>query len=203
MIASGGLRERGKQRRAERILGAALELLREQPDQPLTVDRIAARAEVAPATVFNLVGTRDEIWAALAHRAFSDLEERAERLAEDPQDRARAAVDLVMRAVIADAPVFRALLSAWSESGKVLQHDLTDDLADCLAAAHPSSGVKTRRLATLVGAGLNGAVHQWASGLISDRELRARSRDLVDTAFVAARGACIDPEPPRWRLGAS
>ena len=40
-----GLRERGKLRRTERILDAALELLREDPNQNLTVDRISERAE--------------------------------------------------------------------------------------------------------------------------------------------------------------
>jgi AcrR family transcriptional regulator len=40
-----GSRERGKQRRIERILDAALELLREDPDENLTVERTAARAD--------------------------------------------------------------------------------------------------------------------------------------------------------------
>ena len=41
---SPGLRERGKRRRTERILDAALELLREDPEGNLTVERIADRA---------------------------------------------------------------------------------------------------------------------------------------------------------------
>src|SRR3954453_11381622 len=68
-----GLRERGKRRRTERILDAALELLREDPDQHLTVERIAERAEVAPMTVYNLVGTRDEMWRAVGARALPEL----------------------------------------------------------------------------------------------------------------------------------
>jgi AcrR family transcriptional regulator len=198
-----GLRERGKQRRIERILGAALELLRSEPDEPLTVERIAARAEVAPATVFNLVGTRERIWAALANRAFASLEEVSERTGGDPHERARAMADAVMKTVIADAAVFRALLSDWSQSGKVLDRDLTQDLVACLhEAGFTPPQVDVERLAALVGTGFNGACHQWAAGLISDRELRRRSRDLVDLAFVAARGAAADPDPP-WRLSRS
>ena len=69
-----GLRERGKLRRTERILDAALELLREDPNQNLTVDRISERAEVAPMTVYNLVGNRDEVWRAIADRGLKDLD---------------------------------------------------------------------------------------------------------------------------------
>lgn len=198
-----GLRERGKQRRSGRIVDAALELLREQPDRPLTVERIAERAEVAQATVFNLIGTRDHIWAALADRAFAGVDELTAEAADDPQGHAQAVVDAVMRTITADAAVFRALLSAWSQSGKVLDHDLTDDLVTCFeAAGFAADGIKVRRLAGLIAAGINGAVHQWAAGLITDRQLRTRSRDLVDLAFVAAQGAATDHEP-RWRLGPS
>jgi len=52
-----GLRERGKRRRTERILDAGLDLLREDPQGNLTVERIADRAEVSPMTVFNLWAT--------------------------------------------------------------------------------------------------------------------------------------------------
>jgi AcrR family transcriptional regulator len=63
-----GLRERGKRRRTDRILDAALTLLREDPGQNLTVERIAERAELAPMTVYNLVGTRDQKWTELVDR---------------------------------------------------------------------------------------------------------------------------------------
>jgi len=195
-----GLRERGKRRRVERILDAASELLRERPDEALTVDRIAERAEVAPATVFNLVGPREQIWAALADRVFGDLDAQPVP-ADDPQGRARAVVDGVMRRITADPAVVRALLAGWSQSGRVLHRDPTDIVLECLEAAERDGtvepGTDLRRLAQLVGAGLNGAVHQWAAGVISDRQLRARGVDLVDLAFVAARGPNV---PSRWRL---
>src|SRR5437899_11485027 len=111
--SSGGLRERGKQRRTERILDAALQLLREDPAQNLTIDRIAERAEVAPMTVYNLIGTRDQIWTALVDRALKDVDPHA-ITASDPQERARRIVDAYVRALRADAPVFTALLSGWS-----------------------------------------------------------------------------------------
>ena len=59
-------RERGKRRRTGEILTAARELLNELPAEEVTASRIAARAGVAPMTIFNLIGTRDDLWAAIA-----------------------------------------------------------------------------------------------------------------------------------------
>jgi AcrR family transcriptional regulator len=190
--ATVGLRERGKQRRIELILAAARELLRESPDQALTVDRIATRAEVSAPTVFNLIGRRERIWAAIADQALSDLDLGALRVIEDPQERARAIVDAVITMVCADAPVFRALLANWEQSARVISHDPTSELEACLAAAASRGsiigGTDLRRRAELISAGLIGLVHQWGAGLLRDRALHTRGRDLVDFAFDAARG---------------
>jgi AcrR family transcriptional regulator len=185
-----GLRERGKRQRTERILDAALELLREDPDQNLTVERIAARAEVAPMTVFNLVGNRDQMWTALADRALQDLDIRSISV-DDPQERARRIVDAVVRILRADAAVFRALLTGWSLSGRVLQHDPTNALLECLQEAAQAgqirSDVNMRRHAEVLAAALVGTIHQWTAGLISDRAFGARARAVVDILFAAAR----------------
>jgi AcrR family transcriptional regulator len=185
-----GLRERGKRQRIERILDAALALLREDPEQNLTVDRIAARAEVAPMTVFNLVGNRDQLWSALADRALQDLDIEAIS-AGDPQERARRIVDAVVRILCADAAVFRALLSGWSHGGNVLNHDPTEALIGCLREAADAgqigSGVNLRRHGEVMAAGLLGTIHQWTAGLLSDRAFRTRARAVVDVAFGAAR----------------
>src|SRR5256714_8663127 len=157
-----GLRERGKRRRTERILDAALELLREDPDQHLTVERIAERAEVAPMTVYNLVGTRDEMWRALADRALQDLDIASIR-ADDPQDRARKIVDAVVRVLSADAGVFRALLAGWSHSGRVLEHDPTVALIGCLEDAAAAGEIRSegnlRRHGEVIAAGRGGPIH--------------------------------------------
>lgn len=185
-----GLRERGKRRRTERILDAALALLREDPEQSLTVDRIAARAEVAPMTVFNLVGNRDQLWSALADRALQELNIHAIS-AGDPQERARRIVDAVVRILCADAAVFRALLSGWSHGGSVLNRDPTDALIGCLREAADAgqirSGVNLRRHGEVMAAGLLGTIHQWTAGLLGDRAFRTRARAVVDVAFAAAR----------------
>jgi AcrR family transcriptional regulator len=189
--AREGLRERTKKRRVEAILAAARELLRETAGPNLTVDRIAERAEVAPATVFNLVGTREQIWAALAERALGDLDLGSLGPADDPHQRARAIVDSITRSLCADPLVFRALFSGWAQSGRALAaRDPTNALVACLEDAADRGMIPPhlnhRRLGELVSSGLIGIMHQWAAGLMSDHGLRTRGRDLVDVAFAAA-----------------
>lgn len=184
-----GLRERGKRRRTERILDAGLELLRENPDEGLTLERIAARAEVAPMTVFNLIGNRDQLWSAMADRALEGLDVRSIS-ADDPQERAHRIVDAVVRILCADAAVFRALLRGWSLSGRVLERDPTNALIGCLQEAADAGNARSDVNLTLYGeviaAGLIGTIHQWTAGLIGDRAFLLRARAVIDVVFAAA-----------------
>jgi AcrR family transcriptional regulator len=186
-----GLRERGKQRRVAQILDAAQALLREEPERPLTVERIAGRAEVSAPTLFNLIGTREMIWAAIADRALGELDLGGLGRVADPQVRAQRIVGAVISMMCADAPVFRALLVNWRLSAQLVDNDPTRELLVCLREAERSGairqGVNLRRSAELISAGLIGIAHQWGAGLIGDDALRRRGRDLVDMAFAAAR----------------
>lgn len=185
-----GLRERKKRERTERILSAALDLLREDPDSQPTVERIATRADVAPMTVFNLVGNWDQIWGALADLALEGLDV-ASIQSDDPQERARRIVDAVVSTLVADPAVFRALLSRWSGAGSVLKHDPTDAFVSCLEEAARTgmfaAGVSSRRYGEVMAAGLLGTIQLWTAGLLSNRALRTRARELVDIVFAAAR----------------
>jgi AcrR family transcriptional regulator len=183
------LRERGKRRRTERILDAALEQLREDPDANLTVERIADRAEVSPMTVFNLVGNREQLWSAMADRALEGLDVES-ITADDPQERARRIVDAVVRILRSDAAVFRALLSGWSKGGHVLARDPTNALIECLQdaadAGHIRAEVNLRRYGEVMSAGLIGTIQQWTAGLLGDRAFGTRARAVVDVVFAAA-----------------
>ncbi len=175
-----GLRERGKRRRIVQILAAARVLLREAPTEELTVERIAARAELAPQTVYNLVGRREHIWSALADDALDGLDLPSFTSIPDAQARGAAIVRAVIDMVCSDAAVFRHLLAHWAQSALFIDHDPTAALTDCFELfgdPHP------RRTAELVGAGLIGILHQWAAELISDDGARERGRDLVSMAF--------------------
>lgn len=187
------LRERGKQQRAARIVGAMRTLLRERPDEAPRTETIAAVAEVSPATVFNLVGTRDRLWAALADELLAEAQAKVDELPADlgPQDRARAIVTTIAEILAADAPVYRAVLAHWRESAGLMQRRPSSALADCLEAARAAgliaADAEVERLARLVVTGCTGVAHEWAAEMISDRSLERRSREFVDLAFAAAR----------------
>lgn len=189
-LAPEGLRERQKRGRVERILKATRELIREQPGRAPTVEAIAERADVAPATVFNLVGPRERIWAALADAALADALGRiAEGSAEDPRDRARQIVATTLDVFLADAAVYRLVLSKWSASGKLLERDPTAELRACLrdgsGAGTLAAQIDVRALARHISTACTGAMHQWVAGTIDERELRRRCLVAVDVTFVA------------------
>ena len=189
--APAGLRERHKARRVRQILEATRSLLREQPDESPSVERIAARAEVAPATVFNLIGPRERIWAALADDLLGEVEHRMAAMPErDPFDRARSVVATSVDLICADGGVYRHVLSSWTRSGRLLRRDPIPHLIECLVAA---AEVRTLRqdidlvpLAEMVTTACTGAAHQWAADLIDDRTFRFRCLTAVDLVFAAA-----------------
>lgn len=201
-VAENG-RERGKRLRAQRIVSAARELIHEQPHESPTIPQVAARAGVAPMTIFNLIGTRDDLWAALADESLAGWQGAASNIV-DPQQRARKIVDEVLRIISDEAPVWRALISGWKDSGRVLEREPSHALVDCLqeaaAQGRIADGVDVRRLGAMIFSGLVGIVHQWAAGLIGERAMRRRARDLVDIAFAAGRP---DNTSPDWDLGPS
>jgi len=184
-----GLRERNKQRRIDAILTAALQLLREEPEQVLTVERISTRAGVAPMTVFNLIGTREQLFRAMADAALADLDLDAIRGC-DAHDRARRIVGQVVHVLHGDADVFRVLLSQWSYVGGSLEHDPTSVIIGCfregVASGSFAPGLDVQKYGEVISSGLVGAINQWTSGVLSDRRFLARALDVVDVAFAAA-----------------
>lgn len=69
-----GLRERHKDQRRRAIIEAATGLLRDRGLDGLSIPDIAARADVAPATVYNLIGGQNAIAAAILSDAIDDPE---------------------------------------------------------------------------------------------------------------------------------
>jgi AcrR family transcriptional regulator len=190
LAETAGLRELGKRRRTEQILAATRDLLREGPERPLAVERIAERAQVAPATVFNLVGTREQIWAALMDQATAAAQTRIDALPDlEPRERADRVVTEYVRAITSDAAVNRIALAHWAESGRLLRRDGTRDLVESLESAQAAGALRADadvgELGALVATGCTGALHQWAAGMIGNALLLKRCRAMVDLAFAA------------------
>lgn len=199
--SSESLRDRGKRHRRERILEAARALLREDSDRGFTIAQVAQRADVATATVANLIGYRDDIWAALANDALSAADFTAIQ-SPDYQARAWAIVDAIVNMIEADPEVFRALIRGWVHSAERVTHDPIGALVDCFEIAADrgelNAAMGSRRSGDLLASAIIGVMHQWAAGLFDTESMRARLRDLVDAAFGARR--IPDSELRTWRV---
>ena len=76
--------------RVDAILDAAVELLDDTGLDVVTTEAIAAKAGVAAATVYNLIGTRDDLLRSLVRRVVTDLVDAvAQATASDDKNRSR------------------------------------------------------------------------------------------------------------------
>ncbi|MFI6093222.1 TetR/AcrR family transcriptional regulator [Streptomyces sp. NPDC051218] len=189
---SGGLRQRRKALRRARILEAARELLRDRPDSVVSTERIAERADVAPATVYNLIGPRDKIWEALADGFMDELERRlmAPDLMALDGCGPREVVEATVQLFVSDPVVSRRMVREWAESGLVFGRSaltpLRRAMADAQAQGLLRGDIDTDALAAVVGASCMGALHQWVAALIDDDRFLARSLYALDVALAAA-----------------
>src|SRR5271154_2914528 len=188
---AGGLRERHKQERRERILEAIRELLRERPNETPTVERIAERADVSPATVFNLVGPREQQWAALSDALLRELDARVAGAADDdPREQALRIVGEAAELFIADAAVFRHLVGSWGHSGTLLHENPIPQLRAALRRGQETgmlrAGLHLDALAGHIATAAGGVLRNWAGGQISDAAFRTRVRFAVDVVFAAS-----------------
>ena len=188
---TAGLRERHKNQRRERILEAIRELLRECPDETPTVERIAELADLSPATVFNLVGRREQQWAALGDALLCELDARLAFAAnEDPREQARRIVGETAELFIADAAVFKHLVNSWWRSGSLVQENPIPKLRVALRRGQATGMLRPDlHVDALVGhiaTASGGALRQWAAGQISDAAFRKRVRFAVDVVFAAS-----------------
>jgi AcrR family transcriptional regulator len=185
--AEGGLHEQHKARRRARILDATRELLRDSPESVLSTERIAERAEVAPATVYNLIGPREKIWEALAAGFTDELERRLALLgAGDPREVVRSTV----RLFVEDPIVSRRMVREWAKSGLVLDRSPLTQLRRAMAEVQTQgvlrADIRTDALAAAVGTSCVGALHQWVAALIDDDRFLARALFALDVALAAA-----------------
>ncbi len=201
-----GLRERHKRQRRERILEAIRQLLRECPGELPTVERIAALADISPATVFNLVGPRDEQWAALGDALLRELDASlAVAGDEGPREQAHRIVAETAGLFIADEAVSKQLINSWGRSGELLKESPIPQLRAAFrrgqAAGLLRPDLHIEALVGHVATACGGALRQWAGGQISDAAFRTRARFAVDVAFAAgaSKDSAVELQAPLQR----
>lgn len=193
--APGGLRERNKAKRRNAVLDAALDLLDRADGSAVTTERIADAAEVAPATVYNLVGTREQLLVALLDRLIARLV--ADALETTPVDSPIALMrNLTERsvAVLTARPVayrrvvleLTAVASADLHTrlspATALEVEVRRAQADGLLLADLSP----RALASQAYLSFNGALLRWAAGALTDTGLRTAALHGLTTVLAAS-----------------
>jgi AcrR family transcriptional regulator len=177
--------------RRERILSAAREIIGERGYAGLSMRDLARQSRVTVPTIYNLVGSKDEVLLAAADeqtaRFVAELEESR---GEDPTERVLAVHEACVRELLRQPPYYREflmLLVTSEAAGRVrgrVARALAVELArgiDALSGAGAlADWVEPAALVPLLQRNLNMASLQWASGDLADAKLRP----------VALYGAC-------------
>lgn len=156
---------------------------------------IAERADVAPATVYNLIGTRHEVMRAVLDTAISCIADRAEPV--DPAQPIESTISLLATAaeVLLEDPVaYRRAIAAMSEQGadgwlKTTLGQLLEDRLAELEVAFDGS-IPLPRLAELINIGFRGVLISWSYGQIADDRLASTGAELA--LHVLGTTACPD-----------
>ncbi len=207
-----GLRERNKLKRRNAILDAALLILDDEPATSLTVDRLALVAELSPATVYNLIGGRDDVVRAVMVRIVehSATDVRARAAAGDPHIDAlwmsRLAIEHRSTLLVERSAAYRRLVSHLGGLGAgsmVLkgtdgkQLDATNVHVESMMHAQKKGMIRKNLdpvvLSTIIANGFNGTLLRWSSGGIDDTHLQPLG--IFGLVAVAA-GACT----PKHRI---
>ena len=192
---SGGLRERNKRKRRDAVLDAALELL-DQPDATaLTTERIAELAEVSVATVYNLVGTREQLLIALIDRLIADLVESADAIAPvaDPVEGLKRLIALSVD-VLGRRPVAyrRVVLQLTASASPELHTELSPGTLAAVAFQHAQqtgavrADLDAHALAGQLYLSYNGALLRWAAGALSNSDFKAAALHALATVLAAS-----------------
>ncbi len=189
-----GLRDLNKAKRRDAILDATVTLFGQRPAEVVTTEEIAALAGVAPATVYNLIGTRDDVVRAVVSRILAELAESLARARSDRPDRVRPqlVVDQTVEAFVADSAAFRQIIRL-APRGSSTRPDLVDPSEFQVAAMRQAQHLGIIR-ADVDAGGLGrqiylsyvGAMNLWSVGRLDDDGFLVAARHGLFTALAAA-----------------
>lgn len=145
---------------------------------------IAAAADVSPATVYNLVGTRDEVMRAVLEDAVFDIAERLP--ATDgalPIDEITTLFATTADVLMGDAIAYRRAIGAMSDVGDTgWLHTTIGELIEerlMKAAASFDGSIPVGRLAELIQIGFRGVLISWSYGQLPDNCLAKTGVELA------------------------
>lgn len=191
--SSVALRERGKARRCADIVAAAAGLWRDEGFENVSLSRIAAAAEVAPQTIYNLIGGLDAVAWSVIGQALDRLDAALAATSASGVDLALEAARIMSELYVADAKLYRQLLARIPRVlfqgvhlGRDVARILILAMADARDAGQIAPEVNPERLGRAVYAAYLGALYEWASGDSDD----AAFLQAAEIAVLAPLAAC-------------
>lgn len=195
-VGQASLRSRNKSKRRNAVLDAALDLLDGPDAQSVTAEHVAERAEVSVATVYNLVGTREQLLMALVDRLIDDLitslggATPADDPIEDLRQLIRASVEVLTRRPNA----FREIVLQLTATSNGHLHTTLNPSTAATEAFERAQQLDILRddldpamLGLQLYLSYNGALFRWAAGGLTDAGFLAATLHALST--IAAAGA--------------
>jgi AcrR family transcriptional regulator len=186
-------RDRNKAKRRDAILDAATMLLGERPSDEVSTEEIAELAGVAPATVYNLIGTRERVIAAIVVRVLTRLADSLAALdPDDPIAAARLVVDHTVEAFVSSSTAFRRIvaLAQPAAGGRSLGIDPSEFQVAAMRRAQQQRilrrDVDAAALGRQIFVSYSGAMTLWSSGRLDDAGFATAARHGLLTALAAA-----------------
>ncbi len=172
-------RELGKSERRRRIVQAAADLVRRHGFEAVPMVAIADRAEVSPATLYNLFQTKVAIYREVYDLDLEDYDRRvAAAPAADTLDRIFAAIGIAAGLYRAEPGFYRAMARA-GMPGAALRSAIDEPrlswwqarVADAVADGGLRADTNARGLGVVLMQFMRGAFLDWALGSVTPERL--------------------------------
>lgn len=205
------LREVHCESRRQRILEAARRLIASSGMQAVTMRRLAKDAGLSVTTLYNLIGGRGKIVAALIDDAIDRMDDVLTREAplDDPIERCRAVVTVSIEYVVRNAEIFQPLALSVS-------HDVADKMSNGDEAKRSISNRASRMqslaireaiaqellidlldpdcLGSQIYHGWEAAFFLWGQGVLDEVEFRARALYGLYVALLGVSSEKLRPK---------